>query len=347
MNNHQLYMRRCFELARLGAGYVSPNPMVGAVIVHKGKIIGEGYHQQYTYEHAEVNAINSVKKKNKALLRASTIYVSLEPCCFKGHTPPCSDLILQHQIPTVVISCLDENPKVAGKGVQQLKDGGCKLIVGILEEEGKRLIQSHRTLTTQQRPYIILKYAKSKDGFMGLEDQQVWLSNPLSKRLVHKWRHEVDALLVGTRTALLDDPKLNNRLYFGSSPLRIAIDTKDKIPITHHLLDDAIPTWIFGSKNTPKKEFKKTSFIQGKFDESLIKEILNQLVKNKKGILLIEGGARTLQSFIDLNLWDEARIFHAPQKLMKGIKAPKLTIPPYDKIQIGDNTLSYIMNPSS
>ncbi len=221
MNQEEIYVQRCFDMAVLGVDKVSPNPMVGAILVHKNRIIGEGYHEKFGQAHAEVNALRNVEPSDKKYISSSTLYVSLEPCCIHGNTPPCTDLIIKNGIPEVVISCLDQTPKVAGEGVGKLKRSGINVFEGLLKQKGERLSNIRNTFVTEERPYIILKYAQSLDGFIGKPDRQVWLTNSVSKRLVHKWRQEADAIIVGTNTALIDNPKLTTRYFSGSCPLRI------------------------------------------------------------------------------------------------------------------------------
>jgi len=326
MNNkyQNNYMRRCFDLARLGAGFVSPNPMVGAVIVHKDKIIGEGWHQMYGTAHAEVNAVNSVAEENVQFLEQSTMYVSLEPCCIFGKTPPCSNLIIEKKIPRVVISCLDTTPGVAGNSVKILRDAGVEVITGVLEEEGQALAAIRNTFAGKDRPYIILKYAQSQDGFISKSGEQTWLTNPYSKRLTHKWRAETDAILVGTNTAAIDNPQLNNRYWSGMPPLRLAIDKSMKLDQNLNLFNDEQATLVFTASAVNIMGFERTQFIQLDFSENVPQQIVNTLAQGKISSLLIEGGAHTLQSFIDADLWDEARIFSVEERLGDGIKAPQL-----------------------
>lgn len=224
------FLRRCFDLAKLGAGNVSPNPMVGAVLVHQGRIIGEGFHSHYGGPHAEVEAVRSVSPSDQSLIRESTLYVSLEPCCVHGRTPPCTNLILDMGIPRVVISNLDESPGVNGKGIRLLEEAGVEVHTHVLEDEGLPYSRIRNTFVRNRRPYIVLKYARSADGFLGRENESVWLTNGISKRLVHKWRSEVDAILVGTQTLRVDDPGLTNRLYFGKSPIRLVLDREASLP---------------------------------------------------------------------------------------------------------------------
>ena len=318
------YMRRCFDLARLGAGFVSPNPMVGAVIVYNDEIIGEGWHQMYGTAHAEVNAVNSVAEENVQYLSKSTIYVSLEPCCIFGKTPPCSNLIIEKKIPEVVISCLDSTPEVAGNSVKILEAAGVKVTTGVLEKEGLALAAIRNTFAGENRQYIILKYAQSADGFISKKGEQTWLTNAYSKRLTHKWRAETDAILVGTNTAAIDNPQLNNRYWSGMPPLRLAIDKSMKLDQNLHLFDDEQPTLILTESAVNIMGFERTQFIQLDFSENLPQQIVQTLAQGKISSLLIEGGAHTLQSFIDADLWDEARIFSVDKRLGEGVKAPQI-----------------------
>ena len=321
---HEKYIRRCFDLARLGAGYVSPNPMVGAVIVHKGRIIGEGYHTVYGTAHAEVNAVNNVAEADRKLLSGATLYVSLEPCCIFGKTPPCTNLIIENKISEVVISCLDATPEVAGNGVQLLRDAGVKVTLGILEKEGKNLARFRNTFAGKNRPYIILKYAQSADGFIGKKDEQIWLTNAYAKRLVHKYRAETDAVLVGTKTASTDNPQLDNRYWTGKSPLRLILDRRMRLPQTLHIFNDKQPTLIFTENEIGIDGFERTRFIPLDFSKNIPRQICEVLAGGKVISLLVEGGTQTLQSFIDADLWDEARIFTVKKRLGNGISAPKI-----------------------
>jgi len=358
VNTHEAYMRRCFDLARLGAGSVSPNPMVGAVLVHQNRIIGEGFHRQYGFAHAEVNAVNNVRAEDRQLLPEATLYVSLEPCCIFGKTPPCTNLILENRIPKVVISCLDQTPGVAGNGVKILQAGGVEVITGVLEAEGQRLSAIRNTYVTQQRPYVILKFAKTKDQFIGPEDgSQYWITNAYTKRLVHRWRSETDAILVGTNTALSDDPQLTNRLYFGKSPLRVVLDKSLRLPKTLALFDGTMPTLVF-TERTDAPGSNNLEYASIVFDQNLVPQILARLAEKKCTSLIVEGGAQILQAFLDAGLWDEARVFtgqppppllrlslrhqkgelpEGTKYLFKGIPAPIMPVAPaYSQSIAGD-----------
>ncbi|TNE64506.1 MAG: bifunctional diaminohydroxyphosphoribosylaminopyrimidine deaminase/5-amino-6-(5-phosphoribosylamino)uracil reductase RibD [Bacteroidetes bacterium] len=312
-------MRRCFDLALQGAGSVSPNPMVGAVVVYENTILGEGWHRQFGGPHAEVNAIASVPPEHQTLLPHSTLYCSLEPCFHHGKTPPCVDLILEHRIPRVVISTTDPNPKVAGQSVEKLRAAGVEVITGVLEAEGRWLNRAFFTWITRKRPYIILKWAQSADGIIAHNGQQTAISGALTQRLVHRWRSEVDAILVGTTTALTDNPRLDNRLYFGRPPLRIALDWNSRIAAKAHLLDDSMPTWILGPEHPGK--WTNTVF-QNINQASWVINLLEKLRAEGYASLLVEGGARIHQQFLDADLWDEIRIIENPVLLGNGVAAP-------------------------
>ncbi|NUO03318.1 MAG: bifunctional diaminohydroxyphosphoribosylaminopyrimidine deaminase/5-amino-6-(5-phosphoribosylamino)uracil reductase RibD [Saprospiraceae bacterium] len=353
MNLHETFMRRCFDLARLGAGSVSPNPMVGAVLVHQNRIIGEGFHQQYGQAHAEVNAVNSVHAEDRRLLREATLYVSLEPCCIFGKTPPCTNLILENHIPRVVISCLDQTPGVAGKGVEVLRAAGVEVICGVLEAAGQRLSAVRNTFVSQHRPYILLKFAKTSNNFFCPEDRsQFWITNKYAKRLVHRWRSETDAILVGTNTALHDNPELTNRLYFGKSPLRVVLDRTLRLPKSHAIFDGTFPTLIFTEFPTAESG-NNLEFVGASFGTHLLQQVLAHLAERKCTSLIVEGGAQLLQTFIEAGLWDEARVFtglHSSlpeSRLVRGIPAPVIpAAPAYSKTIAGD-LLEVFFNPHS
>ncbi len=342
--DYEKYMRRCFDLARLGAGSVSPNPMVGAVLVHEDRIIGEGWHQKYGEAHAEVNALQSVHPQDRHLIDKAALFVSLEPCCIHGNTPPCTNLILNHGIPKVVVSCLDLSPAVRGRGVEILRNGGVEVATGVLQEEGEELSAVRNTFVTANRPYIVLKFARSKDGFMGIPGKQVWLTNANTQRLVHKWRSEIDAILVGTRTALTDNPQLNNRLWPGKSPLRIAFDRRLQIPKHHFLLDRTERTWIVTEEEEERGEPNLT-YVKLDFDEMLLPNLLARLFENKISSLMVEGGAETLAHFLEGGYWDEARIFTGSQALGGGIAAPVPGGILKEELHIASDTLTILRNP--
>lgn len=318
------YMRRCIELARNGRCNVSPNPMVGAVIVHEGKIIGEGYHVRSGEAHAEVNAIRSVK--NPALLKESTIYVSLEPCAHYGKTPPCADLIVEKQIPRIVVGCRDPFSKVAGRGIQKLRDAGREVIVGVLEQECRALIKRFVTFYTLHRPYVVLKWAESADGYIDrhrTEGQPEILSTPLTSMLVHKKRAEADAILVGTRTALLDNPSLTVRHWAGRNPVRLVLDRDLSLPEHLHLFDGTVKTLVFTSKEHPARV--NVEYIRADYTKDILSQVMEALYQRRLQSLLVEGGAQLLQSFINTGLWDEIFVEKSDRFLHDGVKAPEIS----------------------
>lgn len=340
------FIKRCFDLARMGAGSVSPNPMVGAVLVHSGRIIGEGFHQRYGGAHAEVNALASVLPADRELIPYSTLYVSLEPCCIFGKTPPCTNLILQEKIHKVVISCLDLSPEVRGKGVEILRAQGVEVVTGILEAEGKALAATRNIAVTQERPYIVLKMAATSNGFFApFDGKQFWITQPTSKRLVHRWRMEADAILVGTATALIDDPQLDNRHYFGKSPLRIVLDRELKLPTHLNILSDGHPTILITEKTPPDNENSTVQYLQMTFDSSFWSALLARLWKDYKlGVVLVEGGAKVLEGLIAENLWDEARVLIGKPNLPGGIPAPTLPAPIQQSFRVGKDMLNVYKN---
>lgn len=343
--SHNLFMQRCFDIARKGEGNVSPNPMVGAVIVHENRIIGEGFHEEYGKAHAEVNAVASITEGDLKLLPESTIYVSLEPCCVYGNTPPCTELILKYKIPHVVISYIDKSLGDNGISVNLLREKGVKVTTGVLEAQGRILSKTRDTYTQKQRPYVVLKYAVSRNGFMAKKDEQVWLSNSYSKRLVHKWRSEIGAILAGTNTLKIDNPRLTNRLYFGDQPLRICLDRRLELPKKAHVLDNSADTIIVTEKKEPFFSEKQTLTLD--FDETLLKKMLDYLHQQKINSVLIEGGARTIDYFIKQNLWDEIRVLQTDQVIESaGIASPQLTAPLAKKMQIDTDELLIYRNVS-
>jgi diaminohydroxyphosphoribosylaminopyrimidine deaminase/5-amino-6-(5-phosphoribosylamino)uracil reductase len=297
-------MQRAIQIAKNGLGATRPNPMVGAVIVYKSKIIGEGFTSEYGGNHAEVNAINSVT--NKLLLTESTLYVTLEPCSHFGKTPPCSDLIAHYKIPNIVIGCVDDNPEVSGKGIKKLMAAGCKVTIGVLEKEFKTHHKRFFTFHNKKRPYIILKWAETRDGFIApkTKNQQkpVWITNQLSRQLVHQWRAEEQAILVGKNTVLQDNPSLTVRDWSGNNPLRIVLDKAEELAKTHAVFNTEAETIVL--------------------KEHTAKSICEVLFKANINSIIIEGGAKTLQLFIDEALWDEARVFIGNSSFLEGTKAP-------------------------
>jgi diaminohydroxyphosphoribosylaminopyrimidine deaminase / 5-amino-6-(5-phosphoribosylamino)uracil reductase len=318
------YMHRCLQLARLGAGTVAPNPMVGAVLVHEGVIIGEGHTQPYGQAHAEVMCINSISKANTKFISVATLYVSLEPCAHFGKTPPCADLIIKNKIPHVIIACRDSYKEVNGKGIEKLKAAGINVTVGVLEKEALELNKRFFIFHQQQRPYIILKWAQSNNKkIAGVDEERVFISNEFTNRLVHQWRSEEAAIMVGTNTALKDNPALTTRLCPGKNPLRLVIDMDLKLPTSLQLFDGTVKTIVFNGLKQSDEE--KISFYKINKDENVIPQILNVLYNLKIQSVIIEGGAKLLQSFIDDGLWDEARVItNTTMQIPEGIAAPVL-----------------------
>jgi diaminohydroxyphosphoribosylaminopyrimidine deaminase/5-amino-6-(5-phosphoribosylamino)uracil reductase len=323
-------MRRCLELALSGAGYVAPNPMVGSVLVFTDpdtgleRIIGEGYHERYGERHAEANCIASVKEEDRALIARSTIYVSLEPCAHYGKQPPCADLIIEKQIPRVVAGCRDPFPQVNGKGIERLRAAGVDVLVGMLEAECVELNRRFFTFNTQHRPYIVLKWAQSADGkIAGVGAGRTLISNDYSNRLVHKWRSEEAAILVGTRTALLDDPALTVRLWEGANPIRLVVDKELRLPSSLQLFDGKVRTIVFNM--VKHDEGGMVEYYQLSPDSSLVHQISMALTQLKIQSVLVEGGGRLLQAFIDAGYWDEARVITNNELLIPGgLPAPEL-----------------------
>ncbi|WP_184550303.1 bifunctional diaminohydroxyphosphoribosylaminopyrimidine deaminase/5-amino-6-(5-phosphoribosylamino)uracil reductase RibD [Mucilaginibacter sp. FT3.2] len=328
MVQHEKFMRRCLELAEMGAGMVSPNPMVGAVVVHDGNIIGEGYHQKYGEAHAEVNAIAQVTARfdNAAeLLKQSIIYVSLEPCAHYGKTPPCADLIVKHQIPLVVVGTRDPFAQVDGKGIEKLQAAGIEVVTGVLEAECQWLNRRFFTKVQKHRPYIILKWAQTNDGFFAPDDgSQLWITGTQSRKLVHKWRSEEDAVLVGKNTVAIDNPQLNVRYWEGRSPRRVVIDRRLELNKNLNVFDQSVETLVFNEVEFNVDGKNKYIALED-FERYVPQYILYQLYLQDIQSVIIEGGVHTLQTFIDAGLWDEARIFTGKTVLTKGIKSPQIT----------------------
>lgn len=324
MDIHDIYMHRCLQLAALGAGYVAPNPMVGAVLVHENSIIGEGYHRKYGEAHAEVNCINSVPEKWQHLIKESTLYVSLEPCCHIGKTPPCTDLIIENKIPNVVIACTDPFEKVNGSGIKKLKDAGVNVVSGIRENKALELNKRFFTFYQKRRPYIILKWAQSNNMRMANADHsRVMISNEMTNKLVHKWRSEEAAIMVGTHTALYDNPSLTTRLWCGKHPVRIVIDKDLVLPANLNVFDNTVFTIILNKIR--QEEGQNIVYHKIGDDENIVKSILKILYQRNLNSLIVEGGAILLQSFIDAGFWDEARVItNKNLDINNGIAAPVL-----------------------
>jgi diaminohydroxyphosphoribosylaminopyrimidine deaminase/5-amino-6-(5-phosphoribosylamino)uracil reductase len=347
VNTHEKYIKRCIELAKNGFGTTYPNPMVGSVIVYNDQIIGEGWHKKAGEPHAEVNAVRSVK--DKSLLKRATIYVSLEPCSHYGKTPPCCDLIIANEIPNVVVGTVDPNEKVAGNGIKKLIESGINVTVGILEKECHELNKRFFTFHNKKRPYIILKWAESQDGFLAPEKQTdqerkpVWITNQYSRQLVHKWRSEEQAILVGTQTVVDDNPKLNVRDWFGNNPVRVVLDQNSRISRDSFIFDDSVKTIIF-TKSEISFSAENITFEVIDFSQNIIPQILAVLHQNQIQSIIIEGGLHTLQAFIDQDIWDEARIFIGETTFTKGTKAPVLQKKTTTKTHIQNDELIYVRN---
>lgn len=338
---HEQYIRRCFDLARLGAGRVSPNPMVGAVLVWNNRIIGEGYHQRHGQAHAEVNAVQSVPGHLRSRIAQATLYVSLEPCCIYGRTPPCTDLIRRENIPRVVISCRDQTAGVSGQGVATLRESGVEVIEGVLESEGLRLAAIRNTYVREDRPYILLKFARTDQGFFAPWDYSRFaITGPFTQRLVHRWRTHTDAILVGSQTVLSDDPQLTDRFFSGPQPLRIVVDRSGRLTEDHRIFQDEGPTLLVGRKLSPPP------WLSPKIDYLFLPEgdnhwsyLLKHLANRSISHLTVEGGARVLNDLIGRDLWNEARIGIGPAFLPKGIPAPTLPVMPTQEWQLGTDRI--------
>jgi len=343
---HKKYMNRCIELARLGFGSTAPNPMVGSVIVHGDRIIGEGYHKKAGAFHAEVNAIGSVK--DKELLTKSVLYVNLEPCAHTGKTPPCTDLIIKCRIPSVVIGTADPHEIVSGKGIMQLRQAGIAVTTGICRDSCIDLNRRFFTYHAFKRPYILLKWAQSSDGFMDVIREKSdparpnWISNELSRKLVHKWRTEEQAIMVGTHTALLDNPRLNVREWPGNNPLRIVLDRTLQLPATLHLFDNQIATLIINEIRDDVSRLCRYHKIP--FTSQLLPSVMNLLHKQGIQSVIVEGGKQLLESFIASGLWDEARIFTGQRPFGSGIKAPDIRYRHKQQTWIENDLLTVLYN---
>ncbi|MBR5323348.1 MAG: bifunctional diaminohydroxyphosphoribosylaminopyrimidine deaminase/5-amino-6-(5-phosphoribosylamino)uracil reductase RibD [Muribaculaceae bacterium] len=338
----KIYMQRALQLARCGEGRVSPNPMVGAVIVCDGKIIGEGYHRKYGEPHAEVNAVASVM--DKSLLTRSTMYVTLEPCSHYGKTPPCCNLIKECGIPRVVIGVKDPFPEVSGRGVAILKEAGVEVKVGVLENECRFINRRFITAHTQSRPYVLLKWCESKEGFMAaIENGQpkpVQLSSPVSSLYMHRERSYYDAILVGTTTAITDNPSLTVRGWKGKNPLRVAIDRDARLSTENKIFNTDAPTLVFTHITS---DVDDSRYIKIDFSKDIIPQILSELYARKITSLMVEGGAKTLQSFIYSGVWDEIRREVSTVSIKEGVKAPKISFANANVSECGGSTV-YCLN---
>lgn len=338
-------MKRCIDLAKNGFGQTYPNPMVGCVVVHNGLIVAEGWHHRAGEPHAEVNAINNLD--DKRLIKQSTLYVSLEPCSHFGKTPPCANLIIEKGFKRVVIGMTDPFAKVSGKGIQKLMTNGCDVIVGICEEECFELNKRFITFHEKKRPYIILKWAESQDGFLSPFEfgkhkfqDPVWLTNPYSKQRVHQWRSQEQAILVGTHTALMDNPALTTRLWEGQNPIRILIDKDLKVPQTAKLFSEDTQTLVFTNKKPPTKA-NPVEYCEIDFNQNITPQLLKALHERDIQSLIVEGGRLTLQSFIDQNLWDEARVFTSKILLDQGTPAPEFDVKSHKTEYLLDDELKF------
>jgi diaminohydroxyphosphoribosylaminopyrimidine deaminase / 5-amino-6-(5-phosphoribosylamino)uracil reductase len=343
---HEFWMNRCLQLAMNGLGSVSPNPMVGCVIVHGDEVIGEGFHRKYGKAHAEVNAIGAVRDHEK--LKASTLYVNLEPCSHYGKTPPCAELIIKSNIPKVVIACKDPYEEVSGKGIQLLMDAGIEVVSGVLESEAKELNRRFFTFQIKKSPYIILKWAQTLDGFIDSvrptdrEAAPVWITNEELRVIVHKWRTEEDAIMVGTNTALMDNPRLTARDWEGRNPLRIVIDRDLSLPDNLHLFDQSTPTIVLTGKKKQKQE--NLEYLQLDFKHDIIDVLLKELFNRNIQSLIIEGGKQLLESFINSGLWDEARILTGAKRFGRGVKAPEFPFIPEVESVFREDRISIYRN---
>ena len=348
MNIHEHYIKRCIQLAKNGLGRTYPNPMVGSVIVHEGKIIGEGWHQQAGGPHAEVNAINSVA--DFSILKKSTIYVSLEPCSHYGKTPPCSDLIIARGIKKVVIGTVDPFAEVAGRGIKKLLDAGREVTVGVLEKDCQELNERFFTFHNKKRPYIILKWAQTEDAFIAPEQMQerkpVWITNKYSNQLVHKWRSEEQAILVGTNTAIADNPKLNTRHWQGDDPVRVVLDREGKIPQQSALFDGSVKTILLTEAASESAKLQQENLFMEflKFENPLPPQICDILYKHELQSVIVEGGSQMLQTFIDADLWDEARVFTGNKSFGNGVKAPNFSAAKISEEEIETDILKIYKN---
>lgn len=360
MDSDEKYINMCIQLAKEGIGKVSPNPMVGCVIVNNGEIIAQGFHEQFGGPHAEVNAISNIE--DKSLLESSTLYVNLEPCSHYGKTPPCADLIIQHKIPKVVIGCIDAFSEVSGKGIKKLKDAEIEVVVGVLESRSLELNKRFFNYYNKKRPYVILKWAKTQDGFIDVDrndsknieqlkkesDQKNdgkaynWITTNESKKLVHHWRTEVQAIMVGTNTALNDDPQLTVREVQGKSPLRVVLDLTLRLPNNLRVFDGNFPTLVFNYSKDEKRN--NLEYVKLNKEEDLIDQILNTLYHRKIQSILIEGGAQLINSFLESGLWDEARVFTGIKEFNSGLLAPTLDKTPSTSLLFGEDHLDFYVN---
>ncbi len=342
MQHDEHYMRKCLELSQKGMGYVAPNPMVGAVIVYQDRIIGSGYHEAFGQAHAEVNAVNAVE--DARLLPESTIYVSLEPCAHHGKTPPCADLLVEKRFKRVVMGCTDSFSRVSGKGIERLQAAGIETTVGVLEKECRALNRRFFTFHEKKRPYVVLKWAQTRNGLLdksdGAEGEVTWISGKETQKMVHKWRSEEQAILVGKNTILADDPSLTVRVVEGKNPTRIILDTTAELNYNHSVFDDSAHTFRFNTR----KSFKEGSNEDVLLSEMSIERILEQLYELDIQSVLVEGGARTLSSFLAAGIWDEARVITGQQEWESGTSAPSLNRKAIRRESCGPDQIAYYEN---
>jgi len=345
--NQDFFLNRAFELALRGSGFVAPNPMVGAVLVHEGRILGEGWHEQYGEAHAEVNCLNQVAAADRHLIPQSTLYVTLEPCAHYGRQPPCALRLVQEKVKKVVIATNDSFAQVNGKGIEMLRQGGVAVEILDNQQTGRWLNRRFFTAQEKKRPYLILKWAQSADGFIApLSRQRTQLSHPFTRTLTHRWRAAESAMLVGYQTALHDNPALDARHWNNHHPLRILIDRRLELPLTHRVLDGSLPTWILNEQTD--KEIGLTHFLKSDF-ENFFPQLFERLLAAGKTSLFVEGGAFTLQQFLDKNWWDETRVYHTPAALGAGIAAPVIPVSGQAAFEtaIGSDVLRQQVHPDS
>ncbi len=348
MHRHEYFMQRCLELASKGLGHTYPNPLVGSVIVADGKIIGEGYHTKAGEPHAEINAINSVK--DKSLLKKATLYVNLEPCSHWGRTPPCAVKIAQLGIPKVIIGTVDTTAKVNGKGIEILKNANIEVITGVLEKESRQINKRFFTFHEKKRPYVILKWAQTLDGFIDIKRTPQtpiginWITGKYERILVHKWRTEEQAILVGTNTVKFDNPQLTARLFYGKNPLRLFIDKKLQFVKNYKITDNSAKTVCFTYDLPQTNDNQNLTFVKINQSIDFLEQILQYLYSVNVQSVIVEGGARLLQSFIDANMFDEARVFAGEKFFNEGVKAPALNLKPKKTVALPHSKLLLFEN---
>ncbi len=323
MNTHEYYINRTFQLAKRGGKSTAPNPNVGAVLVYNERIIGEGYHRVFGGPHAEVECLQSVRKENKGFISESTLYVSLEPCCHHGKTPPCTSLIIEHKIPRVVISTTDPHPLVLGKGIRILRESRVEVTVGILEESGRKIIEKFIANSIYKRPYITIKMAVSKDGFMGVKGRSVWLSNEFARFWSHKLRAEHEGILVGSETVMVDNPSLTTRLYPGENPVRIVLDRRNRLDGDSNIFNTEALTIHISKEGRSGLVFPNLSYAVD--SESFLQEVMDICFANKVYSVIVEGGSTIIKAFLENELWDQAYIIRTPIMIHDGIPAPVIT----------------------